>query len=797
VWIAWELEEAGYRTVVQAWDFAPGANFMKKMHQASERCHAVVAVLSERYLESVFAGDEWTAGFRDRKLLPVRVGGDRPGGLLGPVVSIDLVDLNEDTARKRLLEGAARFLAIQRGEEGRAKPNSAPPFPRPVVERPVSVPAPFPGTGLRHLPRGPKPNFTGRELQLDEIAAKLAAGERTALTGLGGLGKSRLAIEYAHRHAADYGIIWWLRAETGATLIEDLASLATALGLASPDAADLGEAAGLALRRLEGEGRWLLIFDDAPGPDEIDRYLPKGGGGHVMVTSRELAWRELALPLQLPTLAPADAAAFLVARSGDEDLEGAAHALAMELGCLPLALEQAGAYVEENRTTLAAYLDAFRVHRAQLLREGAPRDYPAPVATAWELSFRALETEAPSAAILLEFLAFLAADAIPTRLFLDYSEHLPESLAKALPDLVAFDRELARPLLHYSLVEREGESFSVHRLVQAVTRERMNPDERRERLAQVVSLLIRAFRFDRTEPAGWSWCARLLPHMLAAASHAEALQVTSNPMILLLGESGHYMATRAEYGQARMLFERALLISEGLYGPDHAQVGAILTDLSATLVELDELEAARTAGERAVRIGEAQLDPSDPQLAVRFNNLAGALWALRDLQAAKAAFERALSIDEGVYGPQHPEVAIDLSNLANVLLDLDELTEARTTAERALKILEDVFGSLNPIVGTAKNTLGLILKRAGELDAARTLFEQALEIDERVYGADHPKVGIRLSNLGVLLLEMGESAVARALLERATSILERSLGRSHTRTEIARMHLSRLDASLR
>jgi TIR domain len=142
-------------------DFAPGANFVEKMHEASERSQVVLAVLSERYLESAFAGDEWTSSVRGRKLLFVRVAGKRPDGILGSVVWIDLVDLDEDTARKRLLEGAERFLAVQRGQGGRAKPNTAPPFPRPAVERPVSVPAPF--------PRGAPPPKTLRQ-QLVEAA---------------------------------------------------------------------------------------------------------------------------------------------------------------------------------------------------------------------------------------------------------------------------------------------------------------------------------------------------------------------------------------------------------------------------------------------------------------------------------------------------------------------------------------------------------------------------------------------------------------------------------------------------
>jgi tetratricopeptide (TPR) repeat protein len=615
---------------LQAWDFAPGANFVAEMQQASEQTQAVLALVSERYLESGFTTDEWTAAFRERKLLPVRIGGDRPGGILGPIVSVDLVGVDQDSARDRLIEAAGRFLAVQRGETGRAKPSEPPPFPRPAAERPVATPAPFPGDArLRHLPRGPNPNFTGRQDELDQIESMLAEEGRVALAGLGGLGKSRLAIEYAHRHAVGYDVVWWLRAETPATLVEDLAGLGFALGVVSREAPDLTEAANTALRQLEQEGQWLLIFDDAPGPDAIEPFLPTSGDGHVIVTSREPAWRGFASPLRLPLLAASAAAAFLRERSGD--VEGdAAEPLAKELGFLPLALEQAGAYVEENGTTLAAYLTAFREHQAEILSEGEPPDYPAPVATTWELSFRTVEDDAPAAAVLLELLAFLASDATPSRLFREYLEHLPSALAEALARPLGFDREIARPLLRYSLVERDGDDISVHRLVQAVTRGRMNSERRTERINVVMALLQAAFEFDSANPSGWPWCGRLLSHVVSATLHASALGIDPSRVAVLVNTTGLYLRYTAQYGEARAAFERALAIDEAVHGSRH------------------------------------------PAIARDVNNLGLVLRDLGDLVGARAAFERALAIDEAVHGSEHPAVARIATNLNAVLGELEK-----------------------------------------------------------------------------------------------------------------------------
>jgi NB-ARC domain/TIR domain len=381
-------------------------NFVAEMQRASEQARVVIGVLSEPYLESAYTEDEWTAAHRERKLLLVRVGGERPSGILGPLISVELVDVAEEVARERLLAAAERILT-----GSRAKPKTRPAYPRPVPERPVSAPVPFPASrSLRNLSRGRNPNFTGRDEQLAAVASFLAEGKHVALTGLGGVGKSRLALEYAHRNSDDYEIIWWIRAETSATLVEDLAKLAIALGLVPREEQNLVDAAEAARLHLEQKECWLLVFDDAPGVELVDPYLPKKDAGHVIVTSRNPAWRGLASPLNLVVLAPSDAVDLLRQRSGDADTGDAARELAEELGCLPLALEQAGAYVEESQTTLARYLDAFRAHQAEVLAEGRAHDYPASVAAAWELSFHALERNAPPAMTLLELLAFLAPD---------------------------------------------------------------------------------------------------------------------------------------------------------------------------------------------------------------------------------------------------------------------------------------------------------------------------------------------------------------------------------------------------
>ena len=234
-WIAWILEENGYRVLVQAWDFVPGTNWTQHMQDGTAHAARTIAVLSDDYLKSVYGKPEWLAAWQQdpdgakRKLIPIRVADcDRPG-LLAAVVGFDLFGRPEAQAKARLLEGVASATS------GRAKPTSKPGFPG--AGRAISTAARFPGT-LPSIWRVParNPNFTGRDDELTAMKTSLTADSTVtvhSVSGLGGVGKTRLAIEYAHKFASDYDVVWWIAAETPATIPDHFAALATSLGLAA------------------------------------------------------------------------------------------------------------------------------------------------------------------------------------------------------------------------------------------------------------------------------------------------------------------------------------------------------------------------------------------------------------------------------------------------------------------------------------------------------------------------------------------------------------------------------------
>jgi tetratricopeptide (TPR) repeat protein len=320
-------------------------------------------------------------------------------------------------------------------------------------------------------------------------------------------------------------------------------------------------------------------------------------------------------------LAPAEAVAFLCKRTGDKDAAAAA-ALAEALGRLPLALEQAAAYIEDTGGSLQYYRQLFEEHHAALLRQGRlSTEYPDTVATTWALSIGKVDEAARA---LLNLCAFFAPDGIPLDAIQEEAGGLPSPLDSVAADAVRLDSAIAG-LLRFSLIGRKGEDVSVHRLVQAVVRERLEDAERQAWAAAAVALLNARFPFDSDDVRTWPVCARLLTHALQAGHWAEEFAAAPEATARLLNQAGLYLKGRAEFTGARALFERALRIDEAVYGPDHPEVGTDADNLGDVLRAQGDLAGARALFERALRIFHAALGDDHPSTQTVRRSLASLL----------------------------------------------------------------------------------------------------------------------------------------------------------------------------
>lgn len=785
-WIAWELETAGYSVVVQLWDFHPGNDFIAEMERASREAGQTLAVLSPKYFDSRFTEAEWTPAFKKGNLLPVRVVDFDVEGLLSVRVYIDIAGKSEDQAREVLLEGVKRQ---------RRKPSVTPGFPAEPAVRSIKEQPQFPGalSPIWNVPHQRNPNFVGRDALLDQIQKTLTSKNAAALTaihGMGGVGKTQLASEYAYDHAGDYQVVWWIKSEEPAALKSDYAALAEALDLPQKQERDQKVIVAAVRDWLNHNGAWLLIFDNARNKEDLRDWLPQNRAGHVVITSRDPNWGGVAKPLEVEVLTRKDAVRFLLQRTGQDD-DVAARLLAEALGDLPLALEQAGAYIETTGKPISEYLALFKTRHAELLQRGKPDDYPDTVATTWEISFQAARQESPAAAGLLNVCAFLAPDDIPIAALRKGKDKLPDPLAETVADELWFDEAVA-VLRRYSLIERVEDGLFVHRLVQMVARDRLLDDERRVSADAAVRVVNDAFPFESDDVRTWADCERLLPHALAAAEFGEELQLAPEATGRLLNQIGVYYNGCARHAEAMQAYERAIKIVEATFGPNDTNVAIYVNNLGNVLRDLGDLTLARQCIDRALRIDEAAFGPDHPNVAIRVNNLGLVLKDLGDLAGARQSFDRALRIGEVILGPDHPAVATYVNNLGAVLNDLGEPGGARQCYERALRIDEGAFGAEHPEVATDVNNLGSVLRELEDLPAARQCFERALRIDEAAFGPDHPAVATDANNLGILLQELGDSAGARQCFEHALRICTEFLGDDHPTTGLVRSNLESL-----
>jgi tetratricopeptide (TPR) repeat protein len=663
-------------------------------------------------------------------------------------------------------------------------------------------------------------NFTGRDAQLQDIRDQLVAeGDGSvgtiALHGLGGVGKSQLALEYAYRYAGDYDIVCWVPAADRASVCARLDAMARRLGVAESASPEKGAAALWDV--LRQHYRWLLVYDDAEDPRELARYWPRGGAGHVIVTSRNPNWQALATPYEVRVFTRDEAVAFLREHTREgEQPPGAVDSLAAALGDLPLALEQARAYMEATAIGARGYLDLLREHDRELLGLGEPAGTDHTVATTWRVSLDRLRAEAPDAEDLLSLCAFLGPQDIPWALLRHHAELLPDRLARTLRHPLLWNKAVS-VVSRYSLARITRQAFEVHLLLQAVIRNLLPDDERRAWAAKAARLVEGAFPSVVDDVGTWTACEALLPHAVASTGYAVAAEAAPDVAARLLTWAARHLRRIGDLRRARELQVRALEVREQHAEPDDPVIADSLVELGATDRELGDLTAATRSFERALAIRNARQGNRTLGVADVLTWLGLIRYDTDDLAGARAVLETALAIEEAradtdpllvartviVLGlvqrslnhleaarlSQERALGIRISHLGRVLLDLRQLADARECNERALFIRETRLGPHHPHVAASLNHLGYVLRELGRLDAAAAAHARAHDLAVGLFGPRHSHVARSLEGLGVVLLRQGRAAEARDQLALALDIFEAELGPEHRTVAVCLGHL--------
>ncbi|MGC0327022.1 tetratricopeptide (TPR) repeat protein [Streptomyces sp. SAI-170] len=668
--------------------------------------------------------------------------------------------------------------------------NSTVRLPAEALRPPAEVDAP---AGLDDLPYRPG-LFVGRGRELDRLDAALAAAGAAlvqAVHGLGGIGKSTLAAQWAATRAArGHAPIRWITADGPAAIRQGLASLATALQPALAQALTTEALAEWGLQWLASHTGWLIVLDNVNDPADIAHLIARARGGRFLITSRlATAWTDAATLVRLDILEPDESLALLTriatTTSPGRNLDGAAD-LCTALGHLPLAIEHAAAYLAQNPlTTPHTYLELLTRYPAAMYQHGAAHT-PAErtIARIWNITLDRITNLQPQAADLLRTLAWYAPDHIPTPLLDAAGPAEPPTRNTALGLLTA-----------YSMVTPDPPTgtLAVHRLVQALART-PDPDDPHRTPALIdaahekaTTALASTLPPTYDIPATWPRWRALLPHIDALTEHTVHGTATT---ARILNAAGLFLDNQGQPGRAATYHHSALAHYARVLGEDHPRTLTSRNNLALAYQSAGDLGRAIPLYEQTLADRVRVLGEDHPRTLTSRNNLAGAYESAGDLGRAIPLYEQTLTDMVRVLGEDHPDTLSSRNNLAGAYESAGDLGRAIPLYEQTLADRVRVLGEDHPRTLTSRNNLAGAYESAGDLGRAIPLYEQTLTDMVRVLGEDHPHSLTSRNNLALAYKSAGDLSRAIPLYEQTLTDMVRVLGEDHPHSLTSRNNLA-------
>jgi tetratricopeptide (TPR) repeat protein len=624
--------------------------------------------------------------------------------------------------------------------------------------------------------------FIGRADLFAELEAALRPGGPAvvqAVTGMGGIGKTTTAIEYAHRHRDDFDIAWWVPAENPALLPERLAELALALDLTG-----VTDPAGVGVARLMGElarrERWLLVFDNAEDPRALSRWLPEGPG-RVLITSRNPAWRGIAATVGVREFTRAESITLLHGLAPDLT-DDEADRVAEAVGDLPLAVEQAGSLLADTGLTVDRYLRLLAERARDVLDHDPGGAYPRSLAASWAVAFDRLAADDPTALDLLTVVAWCGPEPVPLSLLTDH----PDALSERLRPLATDPLVLARCT---GVVHRRGmatvspHGIQLHRIPAALLRARSQGSEVTVAAVwptTVVRLLAETAPGNvRNDPVGWPLWRRLLPHVLAAAGRDDALDAVPAEATGLLDLAAGYLLGSGEVQAAVAVYERAYDVRRDKFGDDHPETLTSASNLALNLWWRGDYQRARALDEDTLARRRRILGEDHPDTLTSITQLAADLFALGNYPEARELQEEVLTRRRRLLGDDHPQALLSATHLGLDLWSLGDYRQARRLQNDTLIRSRRILGEDHPDTLATASLLGVAVWSLGDYRRARRLLNETFTRSRAVLGNDHWATLLSAQNLGMVTWSLGDYQQARQLQNDTLTRLRRVLGENH------------------
>jgi tetratricopeptide (TPR) repeat protein len=636
--------------------------------------------------------------------------------------------------------------------------------------------------------------FTGREEYIEQLhdALKLngamALSQPQAISGLGGIGKTQTAIEYAYKYKDEYRAVFWVNADSKESIISSFVKIAGLLNLPVKDDKDQELIAASVKHWLETNSCWLMIFDNADDPKLVEKYFSFQSKGHIILTSRAQIFSNLRImkPLKMDEMSPDESKQFLLRRTGRNAIPlnqietDAIEQLGKELDYFPLALEQAGAFIHEKSSGFHDYLISYRKRGLELLEETKSDMYPKSIATTWSLNFEQVKQTSNASIDLLYVSAFLSPYSIPLELISHGAKELGPALSISLTDVesdpVSLNKVL-EPLSKYSLISLDPfhRTYSIHRMVQAVLKDKMDGDTRRQWTERTIKAVDRAF--PDVEFKAWDICEKMIPHAKFCLEQILKSNFEFQEAARLLNKAGKYLKERALFSEAKDFFEQALDIRKKILVKDHPDLAETFNDFAGLYKAQGKYKEAEVFYNNALDIRKKILVKDHPDLAETYNDFAGLYQDQGKYTEAEDYYNNALNIEKKVLGEDHPDLGATLNNLGLVYKIQGKYKEAEEYYNTALYIEKKVLGNDHPDLATTLNNLGTLYQDQGKYKEAEDYLNTALNITKKVLGEDHPDLAKTLYNLGLLYYNQTKYSKAKPLFKKAIDIMEKSFGK--------------------